>query len=347
MRQLHVISDLQFGSCGKGLFAGYLARQIEPDTIVTAWAPNAGHTFIEADGTRHVNIALPNGIITPGVKRVLLGPGSVINPTILYEEMTRYHRLLNTMPRIWIHEHAAVVDQRHRDAEGIYGAHIGSTMKGVGEAMCEKIRRQPGQRIVAKDAFRGTAMEELVVSVRDYNEFLDLGQTVLVEGAQGFSLGINQGFYPYCTSRDCTVNQMMSDCAIPLNWADDTEFTSYGVCRTFPIRVNNRGHSSGPGYGDQEELSWAQVGVPPELTTVTKLQRRVFSFSEEQIRQAIRMNGIDCVFLNFCNYLQGDLAKLNVLNNIIDTIQRYAPVRWLGFGPKVTDIEKGPNRGPK
>lgn len=339
-RELHVITDMQFGSCGKGLFAGYLARKLEPDTIVTAWAPNAGHTYIDENGGKYVNIALPSGIIAPGVKRVLLGPGSVINPSILYEELARYHGLLNTAPRVWIHEHAAVVDQRHRDAEGLYGAQIGSTMKGVGEAMCEKIRRQPGSQIVAKDAFRGTALEELVVSVDDYNNFLDIGRMVLVEGAQGFSLGINQGFYPYCTSRDCTVNQLLSDCAIPLSWADDTEFTSYGVCRTFPIRVNNRGHSSGPGYPDQVELSWQEVGVEPELTTVTKLPRRVFSFSEEQIRQVVRMNGIDCVFLNFCNYLQQNPTRLNMT---IDVIQKYAPVRWLGFGPQVNDITGGPN----
>lgn len=337
MRTLHMITDMQFGSCGKGLFAGYLARQIEPDTIVTAWAPNAGHTFIDADGMKHVNIALPNGIIAPGVRRVLLGPGSVINPEILIDEIRRYDEILHVRPRIWIHEHAAVVNQAHRDIESMYGARIGSTMKGVGEATIEKIRRSPDSRIVAKDALRGTVLEDLVVSVRDYNNFLDLGQTVLVEGAQGFSLGINQGFYPYCTSRDCTATQLLSDCAIPPRMFDD--ITSYGVCRTFPIRVNNRGHSSGPGYEDQEELDWCGVGVEPELTTVTKLPRRVFGFSEQQIRQAIRMNGIDCVFLNFCNY-----AKPAKLNSIIDTIQKYAPVRWLGFGPKVTDIQEGPNR---
>ena len=79
MKNVHFIVDMQFGSCGKGLFAGFLAHKVQPDTIVTAWAPNAGHTFRDDKaGINMVNIALPNGIVAPSVKRVMFGPGSVI-----------------------------------------------------------------------------------------------------------------------------------------------------------------------------------------------------------------------------------------------------------------------------
>jgi adenylosuccinate synthase len=331
MRDLHVVTDLQFGSCGKGLFAGFLAKQVMPDTIVTAWAPNAGHTFIDEGGNKFVNIALPSGIIAPSVEKVLLGPGSVINPMILAEECARYH-VDGLGPSLFIHEHAAVVRPEHRAAEAVYGSRIGSTMKGVGEAVIEKIRRDPNSDIIARRAFKGTFLENNVVSVQKYNELIDRSEVVLLEGAQGFSLGMNQGFYPYCTSRDCTTHQLLSDCALPPAMAH--HMVVYGVCRTFPIRVNNREFWSGPCYEDQREIEWKEIGVEPELTTVTKLPRRVFTFSEQQIAQACRMNDVDFVFLNFCNYvMSGDR-----LNEITQAIDRHAPVKWTGWGPSINDI---------
>lgn len=381
MRDLHVITDLQYGSTGKGLFAGFLARLKKPDTIVTAWGPNAGHTFIDADGEKHVNIMIPNGVVSDTVKRVLIGPGSMIDPARMLDEMTRYGLIGSLEVRVAIHEHAAVVQPRHLTEELKYGFQIGSTMKGVGAALIEKIRREPQTKgmftIVAKDALRGTPLEGFVVGVDEYNRLVDESECMLVEGAQGFSLSINQGMYPYVTSRDCTTHQLLSDCGIPLRgnraWAD---MNVYGVARTYPIRVANRylgcircngtgvlsanppaqpvdrecwtcdgkGReqvgTSGPCYSDQQEIQWSDVGVEPELTTVTKLPRRIFSFSEEQIRQAIRMNGVDYVFLNFCNYCKEDNpGGIPVLNDIIVKIQAAgAIVRWTGWGPKVTDI---------
>ena len=66
MHSAHIITDLQFGSTGKGAFAGKLAAHgIRPDTVLTAWGPNAGHTFIDANG----NIAANHSV----VRCVLIG----------------------------------------------------------------------------------------------------------------------------------------------------------------------------------------------------------------------------------------------------------------------------------
>ncbi len=86
--------------------------------------------------------------------------------------------------------------------------------------------------------------------------------------------------------------------------------------RTFPIRVGNivnketgiREGWSGPHYFDQEEVSFEDLGVEPELTTVTKRVRRIFTFSLEQYRQADAANRPSQVFLNFCNYLKTPAA---------------------------------------
>jgi adenylosuccinate synthase len=346
MVEMHVIVDLQFGSCGKGLLAGHLAESVvKPDTLITAWAPNAGHTYINAAGDKFVNIALPNGIVSPNLKRILIGPGSVINPELLMSEMERYEPWLDGV-EILIHEHAAVVMEKHRAHESEYAYKIGSTMKGVGAAVIEKIARDPDSMIVARDVLRGTPLEGLLVSTEHYNNAFDLSRRVLVEGAQGFSLGINNGFYPYTTSRECTVQQIMSDCAIPI-WPARAGWRSHvkvwGACRTFPIRVANRFKDgvqvgwSGPNYWDQNEINWGDIGLEPELTTVTRLPRRVFTFSMEQIKQAVRMNGCDAIFMNFANYLGRDAAY-----SLVSKIEHAAQckVEYIGWGPASTDIEK-------
>lgn len=343
MEQLHVICDLQYGSCGKGLYAGALAKMIEPDTIVTAWAPNAGHTFIDEEGAKFVNISLPNGIVAGSVRRVLIGPGSVINPEIMWSEYERYIAMMEGIDLI-IHPFASVVNEGHRATEGSRNFKIGSTMKGVGAAVIQKIERDPDNINVARVALLGTPLESFVVTVDEYNECMDRARIVLLEGAQGFSLSINQGFYPFTTSRDCTVTQLMSDCAIPMMAMAAGAIVAHGVCRTYPIRVANRFDTkgkqigwSGPCYSDQKELQWSEVGVEPELTTVTKLPRRIFTFSREQIIDAVRMNGVGNIFLNFCNYPQEANGKH--INELIEDINCIAPVMATGWGPKSSDIK--------
>ena len=163
----------------------------------------------------------------------------------------------------------------------------------------------------------------------------------MLEGAQGFSLGIQSGFYPYVTSRECTPAQMLSDCAVPHNYLLET----IGVLRTYPIRVANRFDEagnmvgySGPGYGDQWELQWSTLRVGPELTTVTKLPRRVFSFSDRQLRYALRACAPDSVFLNFCNYMK-DRAAVDELVHRINLAAGDQVVHWLGHGPTVNHVE--------
>lgn len=344
MKTMIAMVDLQFGSCGKGLLAGYLAEQYEPDTIVTAWAPNAGHTYIDAHGNKYVNTALPNGIVSPKLRRILIGPGSVINPSAMMAELNDYAHLLGNVD-VMIHEHAAVVNNIHRDFEAEYGYQIGSTMKGVGEAVIQKIRRNRADMNIAKEALRGTPLHAHVVSRTLYDAALDSAQVLMVEGAQGYSLSINQGFYPYVTSRECTLHQLFSDCSIPAQRVRH-ELVVWGVARTYPIRVANRYNSrgeqvgwSGPGYPDQKELEWKDIGVQPELTTVTKLPRRVFQFSKLQIQDAIRMNGVDKVFLNFCNYDQS-ANSCNVYEQSVACAGAGAPVFLQGYGPTVKDVRE-------
>lgn len=333
MREAYAILDLQFGSTGKGLLAGYLARQRKPDGVVAAFGPNAGHTFIDGAGRKFVHIMMPMGVLSPEIKTVFIGPGAVVHPGILLAEVQDL-RSMGYRFDLLIHEHACVVSDRHRKAEAEYGARIGSTQKGVGEALMERLLRDPHGKIVARDALKFTPLEGNVVSVVDYNDAMDKIKLLQIEGAQGFSLSMYHGFYPYCTSRDCTLWQLLADCAVPT--VKGSKIWSYGVARTYPIRVNNKTGYSGPAYFDQEEVKWETLGLEPELTTVTKLPRRLFTFSLEQIKQAVRMNSTDAIFLNFCNY---DEVGAEGVKRQIESIG--VPVQWRGWGPAESDIREG------
>lgn len=334
MKKAYAILDLQFGSTGKGLLAGYLARRRNPDGVVCAFGPNAGHTFIDGTGRKFVHIMMPMGVFSPAIKNVFIGPGAVIDPDILMKEYDAMWHLGYRFDLV-IHEAAAVVHQRHRDEEAGLGK-IGSTQKGTGAAWAEKVRRdfEAGRHIIARDRLRGTPLESFLVGVPEYNDLIDQTEVLQIEGAQGFSLGVNSGFYPYCTYRDCSLMQLLVDCAVPV----DRRILSFGTARTFPIRVNNKTGSSGGCYHDQREMKWEGIGVEPELTTVTKLPRRIFTFSMEQIRQAVRMNRTDSIFLNFCNYLPDRRAAYDLAQRIKD--ETGVPVGWYGFGPSETDIEE-------
>lgn len=349
LKNIDLILDLQFGSTGKGLLAGFLAETKAYDTIITAWAPNAGHTYIDRDGTKWVNIATPNGLVSPDIERVLLGPGSIIDPVLLESEWRRYLDFANASgfahtARLVIHPFAAVVTQEHRDLEAGPMAKIGSTKKGVGEAAIQRIRRDPDNLNTAGVALEGTWLAQFVVTRDQYDVELYKAREVLIEGAQGASLSMYHGFYPYTTSRDVSTLQILADCGVPAGWVQRT--TVYGTLRTFPIRVANRYNEageqvgfSGPHYPDQQEIKWSDIGRSPELTTVTKLPRRLFTFSESQVVEAIRRNNVRHLFVNFANYLPSAESAARFVSRLDELAAPYlCGVTHIGFGPTHYDV---------
>jgi adenylosuccinate synthase len=111
------------------------------------------------------------------------------------------------------------------------------------------------------------------------------------------------------------------------------------VVRTYPIRV---GHiyddkgvkigDSGPFFPDSKELMWEQIGVTPEITTVTKRVRRVATFSQMQYDKALEELAPDYVHLSFCDYMNHD-----ELQKLIETKMIKRPTH-LGFGPSIIDV---------
>ena len=354
MKQINIIVDLQFGSTGKGLLAGYLAETTKPDTVITAWAANAGHTYINADGRKFVHTMLANGVVSPSLKRVMIGVGSIIDPVNLLNEIRACEDLLNGVD-IYIHKNAAVIDQRHRDEENAHlGANtkIGSTKKGCGAAQIHRIRRDPddlntfGALVESGTNVDINNLMEMVDSIKvvdtdGWLQVLTQADVVQIEGAQGYSLSMYHGLYPYTTSRDVSTAQVLADCGIPFCMTPIVKI--YGTARTFPIRVANRYDEdgkqigySGNCYSDQTEITFEDLGQSTELTTVTKLPRRIFTFSAQQIQEAAFMCGVHVLFMNFVNYCRTDEELREVMGKSFGTIE--APELILGFGATVNDV---------
>lgn len=325
--KLNVIIDGQFGSTGKGLLANYVALMNDNITIaITNASVNAGHTFYH-HGKKHVLKQLPvTGIIHKRCQ-IYLCAGAIINPGVLFDEMEKYGV---TEDRVLIHPRAAVIidkDVIWEQDDDSSVTKIASTQSGVGRALSRKIER-------SANLAENTPSLKHMVRELDLHWYLDQNFTCLMEVPQGFDLSISSGYsYPHCTSREITVGQAMADAQVHPSYLGKTM-----VCiRTYPIRVGNivkdgkEIGNSGPFYPDSKEVTWADIGVEEEKTTVTGRIRRVATFSHDQYKRMLNHLRPDYILLNFGNYMpMNELAKL---------LDQLPEVTHVGFGPHVEDVK--------
>ncbi|MCK5612601.1 adenylosuccinate synthetase [Candidatus Pacearchaeota archaeon] len=298
------IIDAQWGSTGKGKLAGYLYNKYPEITVaVCDFMPNAGHTYVDDDGISHITKALPSAISFDHIENVIIGPHAVIEEKRLLEELQREQFATRNFT-LHIHPLTTILSELNSATERATLNHVASTMQGSCASVVNKMWRDPAKAHLAKDC------EKLADFVCDTHALMQRllrhGKTALLETAQGFDLGLNNGYeWPYCTSRDCMVGRVLDNAGVSIKDCGSI----IASLRTFPIRVGNTpGGFSGPIYDDQEELTWAQIGAMTgieveERTTVTKRVRRVFTWSDTQIKRFLRAVKPDYAFLNFVNYL--------------------------------------------
>jgi adenylosuccinate synthase len=326
----------QFGSEGKGAAVGWLAKTLMEagkryDFVTTNASSQAGHTVIHND-TKYVTRHLPTApLVAPG-SAVILNAGCAIDPDVFEQEMIDYD-YVNQCNGFMIHPNAAVITKVCIEAESRDDSpqtKISSTRKGVGQAIARKVLRSG---MIAKDH---PYLKKFCVRF-DLQAEINWGKSVLVEIPQGYGLSLNGRFYPYCTSRDCSVMQGLSDAAIHPHSLGKTLM----VLRTYPIRVGSLpGHSSGDFYKDQKEIKWEDIDRPPELTTVTGRERRLFTWSHHQVDQAMRANRPDAVFLSHADYVEDvEPMVLSILSSAgkapVDTSFPIA----VGNGPTTDDVQ--------
>ena len=329
----YFVVDGQFGSTGKGLISAALGQHFgdRPNVVTNNAGPNSGHTHYDRPGNPVVLKQLPSFAATarehwsPGpTPTTYLNAGAIINPDKLRDDIKQ------TGVYPIIHPHAALIDPESFEEDEDTTQRIASTGQGVGPALSAKVSRR-----------REAVAESMPTSRLWWRESIPFmkGDRIMVEVAQGYSLGINSGFYPYCTSRECSVQQAMSDARIPVSMFRECILS----VRTYPIRVGNTTGSSGPCYDDQQEISWDDIGVEPEYTTVTGRKRRVFTWSNSQFAQSVLNNDAGIIFINFMNYLPVERRTKFLSENIMDVYKRtmgcYPKAVIGGFGPHFGDLE--------
>lgn len=340
---IHCVVDGQFGSTGKGALAAFLAHSALND-FENDWGgcfsnagPNSGHTFYYGD-EKHVLKQLPSFAVCMALADkpipVFLTGGAIIDPEILCAEAAKYPNV-----PILVHPNAAVIGQEDKAAEhsGTIAA-VAGTRSGTGAVLARKVMRDPA--VVFSAHWNETHFPPNVHLDSYYNEtrMRDImKRPYFMEVSQGFSLGINSRFYPKVTSRECTAAQGLADAGI----APQSLQRVYLALRTYPIRVGNvDGFSSGDFYPDQIETSWAEISQQPELTTVTQRIRRVFTFSDTQVREAVLANRPDVIFLNFLNYLDKSSQEEYIGRvDSLATVGGYEHILLGGYGPKVEDVQ--------
>lgn len=333
---LWAVVDGQYGSTGKGLASSVLAEAVghKVNVVVSNAGPNSGHTSYGPKGEKVVLCQLP----TMAVAQRLFNPddtspdvcmtaGAIIDPDRFTQEVTQWLGTRNPGRDgiIYVNPTAAVVSDAAKKFESDLIQKIGSTGKGTGGALAMKVLRMDGATA------NSVALPAMV-----YPRMVNPRETAFMEVSQGFSLSLNaSGFYPYTTSRDCTVMQGMADAGIHPSLYQGCMM----VVRTFPIRVAG---NSGPCYPDQKETSWEELEQVPEITTVTKKVRRVFTWSDIQFRHALFYNRPCSLFINFIQYLPEDQRTpfvRRVLGVYYRTIGKAPRLVLIGKGPYNTDVE--------
>ena len=329
-----VLVDGQYGSTGKGLAASVLAECFHErgTTVYSNAGPNSGHTFYTQRGDKVVLQQLPSFAVASALRggkvSVIMTAGAVIDIDRITQEIDAY----SMFGSVFVHPMAAVVTEGALKNDALLKERLGSTGKGTGAAIAAKVMRDPDAVAWSSDHSMDLHIGGAVVREKPHQVY----QQRVVEVSQGFSLSLNHGgFYPYCTSRDCTVGQALSDAKIHPHDLGRTMM----VVRTYPIRVAG---NSGDCYPDQKEIDWGVIGVDPELTTVTKKPRRIFTWSDMHFMDAVEANRPDYIFLNFMNYLKPSAAGPFVDNMIekYEAVMHKEPLAViLGYGPLNSDAE--------
>lgn len=296
-QNIAVVVGAQFGSEGKGHVTAQLVKSAIKDNAsmvinVRVAGPNAGHTVIDDEGNRFALRSVPVGAAISDEVFLYIAPGSEVELDVLEKEILELRALGHACESIAVSGEATLLEDKHKRTEG--EAHltdkVGSTGKGIGAARADRLMRSALRIKDSREALDRLARlgVDIVEPVQLYandniGEILD--QTIVIEGTQGYGLGLHAGHYPQCTSSDARAIDFLGMAGLSPWNRNVGQFTVWVVARAFPIRVaGNSGELKG-------ETSWQDLGLPEEHTTVTQKVRRVGEWDGELLRDAVQANG--------------------------------------------------------
>lgn len=348
MGTLQVVVGGQYGSEGKGAVAAWLAAHDHHErmTAVRVAGPNAGHTVIDPlTGSPVALRCIPTAAVVNPDAMLCIAPGSEIDLDVLRTEIEHLENDLSIKVngRLLVDPQATILTAEHREAEGALVGRIGSTGKGIGAARADRTMRTAR---LAGEGTWGDGLGDLHDVASWCYDALATARTVVVEGTQGYGLGLHAGHYPQCTSSDARALDFLSMAGLS-PWAPSvTRFEAWVVLRTYPIRVAG---NSGPMFN---ECSWDYVSVHAERTvtertTVTQKTRRVGHWDSALARDAIIANGGPGesvkVALTFLDYVVPAVANRTgaaVWDNA--DVRQYVQAIEADIGCRVNIVTTGP-----
>ncbi len=323
-----------FGDTGKGKIISYLS--LKDKSAVTARAgvgPNAGHTVVYK-GKEYKMRMLPSAFVYDKC-RLLIGPGVLINPEILLQEI----QITKSQNRVGIDHQCAVIEAKHIEADkkGHLAQKIKTTGSGTGPCNAERVLR------TVKLARDFSELKKFLVDVPfQVNKAINEGKTVLIEGTQGTYLSLYHGTYPYCTSKDVTASAICSDVGIGPTKVDDVII----VFKAYTTRVGGGPLPNELSWEEAEKRGWAEVA------TVTGRRRRSAPFNYELAKRAVMLNGatqaaitkIDVMFPE-CKRAKSYEELSKEAKTFIEKVEKkiHVPVTLIGTGPgtpEIVDIRK-------
>jgi adenylosuccinate synthase len=333
----------QWGDEGKGKVVDWLASRAE---IVVRFqgGHNAGHTLV-VDGQTYKLSLLPSGLVRG--KLGIIGNGVVIDPEALLAEIAKVRgQGLEVSPAsLRIADNASLIlplhaamDRARETARG--DRKIGTTGRGIGPAYEDKVARR-GIRVcdLAEPQTLADKLDELLLHHNtllrglgahtfEKQELLNwllalaprilpfaepvwerleqarrAGTRILFEGAQAVMLDVDHGTYPFVTSS----NTVAATAAAGSGMGPAAIGFVLGIAKAYTTRVG-----SGPFPTELNDATGALLGDRGhEFGTVTGRRRRCGWFDAAQVRQAVKVGGVQGLALTKLDVLDG-LAELSI-----------------------------------
>ncbi len=202
MGKVIIIVGGQWGDEGKGKIVDFLTEKAD---VVARYngGNNAGHTVVVENETFKFHL-IPSGIVHKG-KLNIIGNGTVIDPNVFVGEIEGLEKrgFAISDKNLVVSANAHVILPEYVEEDKKTGGKVGTTGRGIGPAYTYKAARV-GVRMcdyIKKDAKEAKKIAPLVKNTWIIiNDYIDNGNNVLLEGAQGSLLDIDHGTYPYVTS---------------------------------------------------------------------------------------------------------------------------------------------------
>ncbi|RLG57008.1 MAG: adenylosuccinate synthetase [Hadesarchaea archaeon] len=313
-----------WGDEGKGKIIAYLALQDKPKIIARAGVgPNAGHTVYHR-GKKFGLRQIPCGFVYGGA-RLLIGPGVLVNPEIVLKEV----ELTETKERLGIDQNCAVIEPHHiehdKSSEHLKEK-IGTTGTGCGPANIARVNRTAK---LAKDV---PDLRDFLTDVpMEVNDSIKKGETVLIEGSQGFALSLIHGTYPYVTSKDTAASTLAADVGIGPTRVDD-------VILVFKAYVSRVGEGPFPTEISQEKAE--EMGIV-EFGTVTGRRRRIGTFDFELAKRSAMINGATQITITCLDRLYKGASGAKKWEQLPNEAKRFIEKIEKEIGVPVTIISTG------